>query len=204
MSYVLNDTYTEINFYDIYGNIPKIVLYNNTYPLRLIWLSLLKAIKGHSIHSKYSDLLYIEKSINMKDLMYPYFIAEVVYYKDGDTQRYFIKEDTNLEKVQKILKNHPNLPHHNNKYLHASLCVKYNITNFINSHIFCFTKENNIKVKDVFKIYMDKFATEIVSDDKENHNNACYSIPIELTLLEDDTLEETTYYKYDSLVLYSV
>lgn len=195
MSYALNDTFTEINFYDIYDTNSQIILYNNTFPLRLFWLSFLKAFFGYSIHSSYSDLKEIDGHSKLSSHMFDYNIMEIVYYKDGEIQRYFAKNHTDLEAIQYTLKHHPNLPHHNNKYLHASLCDIYTITDFINSHIFCFTRENGITVEDVYNIYTTKFVTEGVE-----------TVPpmIYANLLEDDTLEETTYINNERLILYEI
>jgi hypothetical protein len=98
-----------------------------------------------------------------------------------------------LSVIENTLKNHPNLPHHNNKYLHAAFNNEINVTNFINSHLFCFTAENGITVSDLYVLYLEKHDHH--PEEKKR------LLDVTLTLIEDDTLVEAVLNDNEKVVL---
>lgn len=198
--YVLNDTFTEINFYHIpssassesLGSNPY-QLYNNSTWFRLLFLSMLKRVFSYDITTRYRDLETIDDDFNLNLRNSVYSIKEIVYFKDGNKSRFFSKKVTNLSVIENTLKNHPNLPHHNNKYLHAAFNNDINVTNFINSHLFCFTAENGITVSDLYVLYMEKH--------DHNPEEKKRLLDVTLTLIEDDSLVETVLNDNEKVVL---
>jgi hypothetical protein len=179
-TYVLNDTFIQIKFYNIETQ-DTFILYNNAWFIRMLFLGILKGLFRYSIIHRYTHLKYILKDHNMEDVdpnVYP--IMEVVYYRNGITKRYFSKGIRDSTFITELLRNKHPAPAH--KYLHASISEKYNITKFLHEHMDSFTEENEITVEELYHLY--KMVYNIEEEDKLEE--------VYCKLIEDDTLDEYT------------
>jgi hypothetical protein len=178
---VLNNTFTEVYFYDYVHMRKRIIRKNNSLPM-ILYLVFLKWL-GYST-SQYTQII---------EFFSPYMLLpdseglfEIVYYSNRESKRYYTK-GTNLDKGL-ILHYLRRIPVH--KCLHASLSDKYNVTWFINDHITSFHGKNAIKVIDIALILMIN-----------RHQIPPISEGYTLKVLEDDTLEEYTFLEHSDVIL---
>lgn len=189
---VVNNTFTEIYFYD-YCDMKKVVLRNNTTYFQIFWL-LLKQLLGFDITD---DLRYNLDEIFLHYLQtYRDGIFEIVYYKDRKKIKYYTRGHT-WEKLysptqhhivlkgyfneETLLKHMMKKPHKN--FLHATINDKHTVTWFVNEHLSSFNSRNKIKVADM--IIIMKLNNHITTDVNEETNY--------LMLIDNDTLDEITY-----------
>lgn len=180
-TYVLNDTFIQIKFYNVdTGDV--FLLYNNANFFRMLFLGMLKGLFRYSVIHRYMHLKYIlthvgsERMGEVDRTVFP--IMEVIYYKNGLTKRYFSKNIVNASYMTTLLR-YGNSGS-KDKYLHVSISDKYNITKFIHKHMDSFTAENGITVDDLYRLY--RIIHNI--DDTEHLDN------VYCQLIEDNTLEE--------------
>lgn len=175
---VLNNTFTEVYFYD-YKNLKKQVIRNNTTLIRVLFLHVIK---------KYNVNWYLD-CIGIDEFFAPYAnttgIFEIVYYTERQSKRYYTKQDDLVFSVHYMNKKPPH------KYLSASLFDKYNVTSFINDHITSFHSRNPVKVIDIAFILV---INGIVHEMPINEN-------CNLKVIEDDTLEEMTFSELSNILL---
>lgn len=170
---VLNDTFTQIYYYDFY-KMQRIVIRDNANIFMVLWLLFLKYVLEWDI-SRYTCI---------DDFFTPYShsphtgLFEVAYFSGKKTHRYYANSDYLFKDlVLYYLKKKPK-----HKYLFASMSDKYNITWFINEHLTSFHAINRLTLQDiVFVLLINKHVQPDV-------HGGYY-----LTLVEDDTLEEHTY-----------
>lgn len=180
-TYVLNDTFIQIKFYNVdTGDV--FVLYDNANVFRMLFLGILKRLFRYSIIHRYMHLKYILTHVDSGRMgevdrtVFP--IMEVVYYKNGQTKRYFSKNIKDASYMTTLLRYGNSISEH--KYLHVSISNKYNITKFIHEHIDSFTADNGITVDDLYRLY--RIVHDV--DDNEHVDN------VYCQLIEDNTLEE--------------
>jgi hypothetical protein len=169
----------EIKFFNPY-TMQVVQSYNNALLVRMLFLAMLKGVFGYSVQGRYRNLRYI---MNDKEAIDPtiFPIMEILYYKDGRTSRYFSKNTHDVDVIEKALRQ--NLRGIKNRFLHASLNDTVTITKFMNDHILSFTKENGINVIELLGLFAFKNDVSYIPEG----NVYC-------KLIEDDTLNELTFY----------
>jgi hypothetical protein len=179
---VLNNTFTEIYFYDYY-KMDKVTLRNNAKVLKVLYL----------IMKKYWFNLDISNDIKLHDFFTPLAlnsnlgIFEIVFFSDRRVTKYYTKGDL-LDKD--LVLHYMKKPCHK-KFLYATINDKVNVTWFINEHISSFHNHNNITVLDITLIlYINQHTIPEISEG--NHY---------LKLIDDDTLDETIYKDNSNIIL---
>jgi hypothetical protein len=179
---VLNNTFTDIYFYDYY-KMEKTTLRNNSAVTTVLYLIMKKYILG----------LDITNETTLEDFFIPLKLAhdlgvfEISYYSQRNKMKYYTKGITLNKDL--ILTNIHRKTH--KKFLYATLNDKVNVTDFINDHLSSFHDKNNISVLDLTLIlYISQH--QIPHIDETHHY---------LKLVDDDTLEETIFDNHSNIVL---
>jgi hypothetical protein len=181
---VLNNTFTEIYFYDYY-KMEKVTLRNNDAVIMVLYLIIKKLLFG----------MNISNDTSIDDFFTPYKLAhdlgvfEIAYYSNRKKTKYYTKGITLDKEI--ILKN-INKPTHK-QFLHATLNDNITITQFVNDHLSSFHDKNNISVLDITLIFY-------INQHRVPHINEHHHY---LKLIDDDTLEETIFKDHDNVTLIS-
>jgi hypothetical protein len=179
---VLNNTFTDIYFYDYY-KMEKTTLRNNSAVTTVLYLIMKKYILGLDITNETT----LEDFFIALKLAHDLGVFEISYYSQRNKMKYYTKGIT-LDK-DLILKNIHRKTH--KKLLYATLNDKVNVTDFINDHLSSFHDKNNISVLDLTLIlYISKH--QIPHIDETHHY---------LKLVDDDTLGETIFDNHSNIVL---
>lgn len=179
---VLNNTITEVYFYDYFNN-QKDVIRNNNQIHKVLFLTILKWFE-YDVKQFIDNDFLLSESIHLPiSGMY-----EIVYYSERTPKKYYTRGD----KLDV-----PSILHHMNKkpphsVLFATLSDKYNITQLINNHITSFHSKNPIRVIDIVNIMQINQKKSLKFDVKDE----CY-----IELIEDDTLSDKRFEKYSHILL---
>jgi hypothetical protein len=178
---ILNDSFTEIYFYDLY-DMRKIHVRNNARIFKVCYLIFLKYVLRINIRHRISL-----ETVKLPARLPGYGIVELVYYNNKEETRFYTKSeelDRNTILTYLQAKIHK-------KFLYATISDKLDVTWFINEHISSFNRSNNICVDELLSILTINRAKVPDVD-----INGLY-----IKVIDDDTIEETIFHKQNPIVL---
>lgn len=179
-SFVLDNTFTEIYFYDFYA-LQKKTLRSNSNVFMLGFLFLRKRLLGLD-NKAYTDLTeFFTPLMNLQNMG----LFEIVWYSETKTTTYVTKgEHLHKNDVLKYM-----CMQDTPQYLHVSLC-NHNITHVFNQLVTSFHPSNQIQVHDLcIMMYIMGLCNENI-----NETNSC------LELICNDTLDEIKFWGDDKIV----